>query len=214
MEGVCRPPLRELNLKVAYGETVVISGPRGTGKHLILEMILGLERPHSGQLQVLGKKIWEFSVHERRKLRAPVALVPIEGPLLSNLSVFDNVALPLRYHSALQNHEVDTRVRTVLANMRLEHLGAHRPWQLSVSQRRLASLARARLMRPELLLLEDPYVGMGDADCDLVSNTVSEMVLGGCATVLTTHSSRLETIYDGRLLRLPSVRVVTQSGEE
>jgi len=212
MTGISKRPLRNVNLEVSHGETVIISGPRGTGKHLILELILGLQRPDAGHIRVLGKEIWEQTVLERRQLRIPVALVPVEGPLLSNLSVFDNVALPLRYHSIMQASEVDTRVRSIMANMRLEHLGSRRPWQLTVSQRRLASLARARLMRPQILLLEDPYVGMGDADSALVSTTVADMVNGGCATVLTTHSTRLETVYDGQLLKLPNVRVVRRGG--
>ncbi len=212
LTGVSKPPLRDVSFEVEHGETVILSGPRGTGKHLILELILGLQNPESGTVEVMGKDLANLHHLERRRLRIPVALVPVEGPLLSNLSVFDNVALPLRYHLDLAANEVDTRVRSVLAKMGLEELGPVRPWQLSISQRRLASLARARLMRPQLLLLEDVFVGMGDAESDLVSATVSEMVSGGCATILTTHGTRLETFYDGRLLKLPDVRVVPLGG--
>jgi len=211
--GVTRGPLQDVSLHVEHGETVVLAGSRGTGKHLILRMILGLAWPDSGTVRVLGRDLQELTVQERRKLRIPVALVPLEGPLLSNLSVFDNVALPLRYHLGLSVHEVDARVRSALANMRLEHVANLRPWQLSIPQRRLASLTRARLMRPEILLLEDPYVGMDDSDAELVSKTVHEVVSAGCAALVTLLGKRVETLHGGRLLELPRVRILRRGAQ-
>jgi len=205
---ITQGPLHGVSLHADHGETVVLAGARGTGKHLILKMILGLVRPASGTVRVLGKDLAQLTVQERRKLRIPVSLVPIEGPLLSNLSVYDNVALPLRYHLDLSVQDVDTRVRSALANMRLEHLASARPVQLSIPQCRLASLARARLMRPEILLLEDPFMGMDDGDADLVSTAVEEVVRAGCAVLVTLLGRRVETVHGGRLLDLPNVRVV------
>jgi ABC-type ATPase involved in cell division len=208
--GVSKGPLQDVSLHGDHGETVIVGGARGTGKHLILRLLLGLEKPTSGTVRVLGKDLQRLSIVERRQLRVPVGLVPIEGPMLSNLSVFDNVALPLRYHLGLSEAEVDARVRRALAQMGLEQLANRRPWQVSMPQRRLASLARARLMRPEILLLEDPYGGMDARDAQHISRVVRDVVSSGCAVLMTTMDQGVETLRGGPMADLPKIRFVSR----
>lgn len=198
--------LEDFSLRVDPAQIVVLSG--GIGKFLVFRMALGMLAPSSGSIRTLGLDPGRLGRLELAELRARCALVPHSGALVSNLSVRDNVALPLRYHDRAPAGGVARAVEEALGALDLAHFAELRPAALTYPERRLAGLARARASRPELLLLQDPYEGLELSLRERVSALLEAMVADGCAILITTPVIELDRTHDGRLAARPGLRVV------
>ena len=155
-----------LDLRVATGEWVVLIGPSGSGKSLILELAAGLVLPDEGRVSVLGRE-WSAPTDDHQtSLRLRIGAVLQPPGLLSNMTVFNNVALPLRYHRfALSDREREQIVATHLDHMALLPLRDRFPAELNPGEIRRAAIARAMVLDPDVLLLDDPVDGL---DIDMV----------------------------------------------
>ncbi len=153
----------ELSLSVATGELVVLLGPNRCGKSLILHLCAGLLSPQHGTVRVLGVDLNGLSEEGLRDLRLRLGVVLQQPALLSNMTVFSNVALPVRYHRGLSEPEIEAQVTPVLEELDLTSLRDRFPAQLNLGEARRAAIARALIMNPELLLLDEPTTGL-DAD--------------------------------------------------
>jgi ABC-type sugar transport system ATPase subunit len=146
-----RRALRGVSFAVAGGETLVILGPSGAGKTTLLRVIAGLESPDSGTLTLDGRDLLCVASQRRR-----VALVFQDDALFPHLSIYDNLAFPLRVKRRARG-VVDERVREVAAALDIDAHLRERPARLSGGERQRASLARAVLSDPRLLLLDEPF---------------------------------------------------------
>lgn len=156
----------DVTLTVAVGECVVLLGPSRCGKSLILELCAGLIEPERGTVQVLGHDWARLSAEAELDLRLRMGTVLQQPGLLSNMTLYDNVALPLRYHgSSLIDSEIDRLVDQQLRPLGLEGLRDQFPAQLNPGEARCAAIARALVLQPELLLVDDPVDGL---DTDMV----------------------------------------------
>jgi ABC-type transporter Mla maintaining outer membrane lipid asymmetry ATPase subunit MlaF len=156
--------LSDVTLTVASGECVVLLGPNRSGKSLILELCAGLVEPARGTVLVLGRDWSRVQAQDERDLRLRIGTVLQPPGLLSNLTLFNNVALPLRYHRAgLATGEIERLVTDQLGPLGLTPLRDRFPAQLSPGEARCAAIARALVLKPELLLVDDPVDGL-DAD--------------------------------------------------
>lgn len=164
-----------LSLAVESGEFLVLLGPNRSGKSLILELCAGLVTPQAGAVRVFGYDWADLTDAEAMELRLHIGTVLQQPGLLSNMTLFNNVALPLRYHRA-DLSEQDIR-RTVMAH--LDSLGIARvserfPAQLNPGEIRCAAIARAMILDQELLLLDDPVAGL---DADMVIRLVQHLAV-------------------------------------
>ena len=154
----------DLTFTVAAGKCVVLMGPSRSGKSLILELCAGLVAPEHGTVQVLGQDWARVSAEDELDLRLRIGIVLQQPGLLGNMTLYNNVALPLRYHGArLGESEIDRLVVGQLRLLGLESLRDQFPAQLNPGEARGAAIARALVLEPELLLLDDPVAGL-DAD--------------------------------------------------
>lgn len=147
-------------LSVAAGEFLVASGPTRAGKSLLLELCAGLARPQTGRVVVFGSDWTELSDSAREAMRLRIGMVLQQPGLLSNMTVYNNVALPLRYHRP----SVGEAERHALVMARLDALGLTAvyerfPAQLTPGEARCAAMARAMMLEPDLLLLDDVAAG-------------------------------------------------------
>jgi spermidine/putrescine ABC transporter ATP-binding subunit len=140
-----------VSLDIPGGEFFALLGPSGCGKSTLLRMIAGLETPTAGRVHVAGQDVTEVPAHRR-----PVNLVFQSYALFPHLSVERNVAFGLRYRN-VRGAEAHARVEEALKLVRLEGYNARRPDQLSGGQRQRVALARALVLRPEVLLLDEPF---------------------------------------------------------
>ena len=146
-----RSVLNDVNLRIEEGEVFVLIGPNGSGKTILLRLILGLDTPTAGLVEVLGKELGSLGDREFAELRRTTGMVFQGGSLLNDLTVVDNIMLPLRYAS-LDPEDRQRRVRLLMMQLRLDGLENARPAALSSGLLRKVEMARALINRPRLLL--------------------------------------------------------------
>lgn len=150
----------ELSLSVELGEFMALVGPSRSGRGLLLKLCAGMVSPSRGTVRVLGRDLSQLSEEELVQFRLRIGIVLQQPGLLSNMTVFDNVALPLRYHGTMAEPAIQSLVMARLEALGLTSLRHRFPAQLNQGEARCAAIVRALIMDAELLLLEDPTEGL------------------------------------------------------
>lgn len=157
---LARPDAPPFSLTVEPRHTVAVLADEDSGIGSLGGYALGLERPPGGRALVFGTDVASLAERERLAFRRRVGYLPAGDGLLQNLSLRDNIALPLRFGSGASTREIDGRVNVMLAAVRLRGAAALRPAQANEEERRRAALARAIALDPALLILEQPFDGL------------------------------------------------------
>ena len=165
--------LRGISFRLARGETKALFGVAGSGKSLILKMVLGLIRPDSGRILVLGQDVTQMQEKELFDLRSKIGMVFQESALFDSLTVKENVAYGLMGAQGIYNEEIDHKVREALRFVELESTLDLDPSELSGGMRRRVAIARAIITQPELLLYDSPTGGLDP----VTSNTIIELIV-------------------------------------
>ncbi|MCK5540250.1 MAG: ABC transporter ATP-binding protein [Deltaproteobacteria bacterium] len=152
--------LRGIDLDIERGATTVICGESGQGKSVLLKHILGLVRPDQGQVLVEGEDISRLKGAALNRLRTRFGVLFQGVALFDSMTVFDNIALPLRERSRLPEKEVEEKVLAALKMMDLEDSGDKFPAQLSGGMKKRVGLARALQLEPDILLFDEPTTGL------------------------------------------------------
>ena len=155
-----RAVLNRVNLNVELGEIHVIMGASGSGKSTLLRHLLALRRPTSGHVRILGKNIYELSKKELYDLRKNMGVAFQGGALFGSLSLIENVELPLREHTQLDDNTTGIMSRMKLEMMNLAGFEHLMPSELSGGMLKRAGLARAVIMDPKLLFFDEPSAGL------------------------------------------------------
>jgi phospholipid/cholesterol/gamma-HCH transport system ATP-binding protein len=186
---------QDLNLDIYAGEILSIVGGSGTGKTVLLRQMLGLESPTKGTVRVFGEDVSSAQAEQLQKMRNHWGMLFQEGALYSALSVFDNIALPLRELRALPEDVIYDAVmlKMDMVGLGLEH-AMKMPADLSGGMVKRAALARALALEPQLLFLDEPTAGLdpdlSDAFVDLIQTLHRELKL---TVVMVTHD--LDTLF-------------------
>lgn len=186
----------ELSLSVEVGEFMAVVGPSRSGRGLLLKLCAGLVSPSRGTVRVLGRDMSQLSEEELVELRFRIGIVLQQPGLLSNMTVYDNVALPLRYHGTMAEPAIQSLVTDRLEGLGLAPLRNRFPAQLNESEARCAAIVRALIMDPELLLLEDPTMGLDVEMIQRLGRLLAECRRTRSLTILATmrvFSSLMET---------------------
>lgn len=184
-----------VGFKVDRGEIVALIGASGTGKTVLLRECIGLMRPEGGRVRLLGEDVWNLAPAAMNRLRQRFGVLFQEGALFSSLTVAENVAAPLREHTALpeslRDQVVDLRIR--LAGLPPEAAGK-RPAELSGGMKKRAALARALALEPEMLFLDEPTSGLDPISARAFDNLLRTLCDSlGLTALLTTHD--LDTLW-------------------
>ena len=186
---------QDLNLDIYAGEILSIVGGSGTGKTVLLRQMLGLESPTKGTVRVFGEDVSTAQAEQLQQMRNHWGMLFQEGALYSALSVFDNIALPLRELRALPEDVIYDAVmlKMDMVGLGLEHANKM-PADLSGGMVKRAALARALALEPQLLFLDEPTAGLdpdlSDAFVDLIQTLHRELKL---TVVMVTHD--LDTLF-------------------
>src|ERR1700724_3216018 len=165
--------LRGVSFRLARGETKALFGVAGSGKSLILKLALGLIRPDSGRIIVLGQDVTEMREEDLYALRGKIGMVFQESALFDSLTVRENVAYRLMEEHGIYDDDIDRKVREALRFVELEHTLNLDPSELSGGMRRRVAIARAIITQPELLLYDSPTGGLDP----VTSNTIIELIV-------------------------------------
>lgn len=212
--------LENVTLEIIKGETLAIIGQSGCGKTTLLRCLIGLISPTSGRILVFGKNIFSLKEADLNQLRERMGMVFQEGALFDSLSVFENVAFPLRHHRKMKEPEIKKQVKEFLSLVGLEAAEHLLPSQLSGGMQRRVGIARALVMNPELVLYDEPTTGLDP----VMTNTISDLMLQlkrklDVSSVLVTHdmetafkvADRVGMLYDGKLIEQASPQEMQNS---
>jgi phospholipid/cholesterol/gamma-HCH transport system ATP-binding protein len=155
-----REILHGINFDVVPGETLVILGGSGSGKSTLLRTLVGLERPSAGEICIKGQDLAKTSATEMDEIRKKIGMSFQGGALFGSMTVGENVALPLREHTRLEDSTIEIMLRLKLQQVGLEGFEYYTPSQLSGGMKKRAAVARALAMDPEILFFDEPSAGL------------------------------------------------------
>lgn len=190
--------LKNLSQKIENSEVVAILGQSGSGKSTLLSLLAGLDRPTTGKILIGGKEVSNFSEEEMTAFRGrKIGIVFQQFHLLPHLTALENVRLPLEI---LDEENQDERAAEVLKQMGLGHRMDHFPHQMSGGECQRVAIARALVVRPEILLADEPSGNLDTATGQQVMDVFFKVVRDHkVTTILVTHSETLAQRCDRQL---------------
>ncbi|MBS1563065.1 MAG: ATP-binding cassette domain-containing protein, partial [Bacteroidetes bacterium] len=181
--------LKNINLKVGKGENVVILGRSGEGKSVTIKCIVGLITPDDGTLKVLGKEVKDLKEDELKDLRTHIGFLFQGAALYDSMTVRENLSFPLKRVLKIRDRdEIEKRTREVLEAVGLEDTIDKMPSDLSGGMRKRLGLARTLIVRPEIVLYDEPTTGLDT----ITSKEISDLILGiqkkyQATSIIITH---------------------------
>lgn len=183
-----RPIFAGVDLEVERGKVTAVMGPSGTGKTTLLRLITGQVPPERGEVRVFGQQVDKLGKTELYALRRRTGMLFQNGALLTDLSVFENVAFPVRAHARLPESVLRQLVLTKLHAVGLRGAAELMPAELSGGMARRVALARAIVMDPELLIYDEPFVGLDPISMGVIVRLIREINEAlGITSIVVSH---------------------------
>jgi putative ABC transport system ATP-binding protein len=205
--------LNNVNLDIQQGEFAAIMGPSGCGKSTLLNILGLLDNPDDGEYFFLDQEVSKFTERQRANMRkANLGFVFQSFNLIDELTVFENVELPL-FYLGTPSSDREKRVNEVLEQMAIMHRKNHFPQQLSGGQQQRVAVARAIVAKPKLILADEPTGNLDSANGSEVMKLLSDLNESGTSIVMVTHSAH-DAEYAHRIIHLFDGHVVTENIKE
>ncbi len=215
-----RKILDNINLRIEKGETMVIMGGSGCGKSTLLRLIIGALKPDSGEVLLNGKNITRLSEDEMNEVRKKFGMLFQSSALFNSMSVGENVALPLREHT-----ELNESIISIMVKMKLELVGLTgfehlKPSEISGGMKKRVGLARAIAMDPEIVFYDEPGAGLDPIVGSVIDKLISDLSKKlGITSVVVTHemnsafriADRITMLYQGKILEVGTPEQIKKS---
>ena len=167
--------LDEITLNIPRGRISVVMGGSGHGKSTILKLIVGFMPPDSGAIYVDGQNVLELSARERMEVQKTIGMSFQYSALFDSMTVYENVAFPLREHTQLKEPEIGARVRDMLNRLDLPGIEDKMPSELSGGMRKRVGVARAIMLQPKIMLFDEPESGLDPITTTSIGDLIMEM---------------------------------------
>ncbi len=195
--------LKDINLKIEKGENLVVFGKSGSGKSVLIKCLVGLIEPDDGKVVLLGKDISELKDEELNILRKKVGFLFQSAALYDSMTVRENLEFPLRDLKSKPKEEIDALVIEALKNVGLEAAIDKMPSELSGGMRKRVGLARTLILKPEIILYDEPTTGLDP----ITSKEISQLILEvqkkyNTASIIITHDVECARITANRIIIL------------
>jgi putative ABC transport system ATP-binding protein len=209
--------LADINLEIQRGEYICISGPSGCGKSTLLSILGLLDSPSDGSYTLKNRDVAKLDFAERAKIRnREVGFVFQSFNLIGDLTVFENVELPLTYRG-MTGEERRERAREALERVGMSHRAKHYPCQLSGGQQQRVAVARALGGKPAILLADEPTGNLDSKNGEAVMQLLDELHREGATICMVTHDPRFERhaerivhLFDGRVVEAGAIGTMAQ----
>lgn len=201
--------LKNINLKIKRYDTFIVIGPSGSGKTVLLKTMAGLYTPRIGRVLCEGHELSTLNSQERQTLAQHLGMQFQRSALFDSLSVFDNVAFPLREQGHFSEEDVTVRVQECLEAVNLAQAGHLLPHEISGGMRQRLGIARAIAMKPDILFYDDPTAGLDPVHTDKIVDLILDLKKAHPSTIIAvTHSmdvayrlnGTIGMIIDGELI--------------
>jgi phospholipid/cholesterol/gamma-HCH transport system ATP-binding protein len=215
-----QPVLRGLDLEVGAGEILVVIGRSGGGKSVLLKHMLGLLQPDAGRILVDGVDITRLRGAALDRVRERYGVVFQGGALFDSISVFDNVAFPLREKTRLSALEIRARAEEMLAQVGLSDMGGKNPAEISGGMRKRVAIARALVTDPEIVFFDEPTTGLDPILVNAIHQLIMELHrrLRFTAVVISHEipeifaiADRVALLHEGRIVEAGAPEAVQTS---
>jgi len=207
--------LNDVSMDIQRGSIVAIMGPSGVGKTTILRLISGQLQPSSGSIEVNGKQISALSRHELYECRKDIGVLLQNGALFTDLTVFENIATPLREHTDLTEEAISERVLAKLESVGLAGTQELMPHSLSGGMARRVALARAVILNPKIVLFDEPMTGLDPIAMSTVGRLIRETndQLGLTSVIVTHNVEQMKKLVDHCYI-LASTKLIAEGSPE
>src|SRR5580700_10719554 len=203
--------LHGINFDVKAGETLVILGGSGSGKSTLLRTLVGLEKPSSGQIWINGQDIAAISDDELYEIRKKTGMSFQGSALFGSMTVGENVALPLREHTKLEDSTIEIMLRLKLEQVGLAGFEYHMPSQLSGGMKKRAAVARALAMDPEILFFDEPSAGLDPIIAAGIDQLILELKKAFHMTIIVvTHELASAFLIADRMVYIDKGYIIAQ----
>jgi phospholipid/cholesterol/gamma-HCH transport system ATP-binding protein len=215
--------LTDINFQIEKGENLVVFGKSGSGKSVLIKCLVGLMEPDDGEITLLGRNLFQLNNEELNILRKKVGFLFQSAALYDSMTVRENLEFPLRDLKSKPQEEIDALVLEALTNVGLEDAIDKMPSELSGGMRKRVGLARTLIMKPEIILYDEPTTGLDP----ITSKEISRLILDiqkkyNTASIIITHdvecarltSNRMIIIKDGTSVIEGTFKELSQSKDE
>jgi phospholipid/cholesterol/gamma-HCH transport system ATP-binding protein len=204
-----------VDMEVARGETLSVLGRSGTGKSVLLRLLIGLEPPDSGLIRILGQEIANLELSALNEIRKKIGFLFQHAALYDSFTIEENVAFPLVRHTRLSAQERKDKVRDLLSKVGMERDMKKMPSEISGGMQKRVGMARALALDPEILLFDEPTAGLDPITSGEINRLITELNKEHEITsIVVTHDLHSARSISDRLIMLHEGHVLTEGSFE
>lgn len=202
------------SFKLYKGECLGLLGGSGTGKSVVLRALIGLETADSGEIVYKDQSLSDLSEADWFPIRQNIAYVFQNGALFDSLSVYENLAFPLRRHTDFSENEIKKRIKKILSDLDLPHAEQLFPAELSGGMQKRVGLARALMLEPEIVLFDEPTAGLDPKNTIVIQDTILKLKELGYTSIFVTHDMPSALEICDRILLLRNKKIEAEASSE